>query len=399
MYSLQNLSKRKLRSWLTIIGIIIGIMSLVVIISVSDGFKKDIDDELASFGSDRMFIIPVNLGSGSSFFTATSRPSSGKLFEKDFNLVSNTPGVLVASKLVTGRTTMTFKEKSITASAFAVDDTYFEVWNDYYDLDEGRLIQGNEKGVAVLGYSAAHELFGKQKIGVGNYVIMGGKRMRVVGVLKKIGATFSQSDDQSIIIPFDDGKEIFSKQLLKNELSFISLRADPGASISDLQSLLEARLSSLHKRSVDDKDFSVITSEFVNATIGGLVGTISLFLLFITLISSFVSGIGIANTMFMSVVERTKEVGILKSLGATRAHILNIFVLEAGIIGFAGGIIGCILGYLILLLVSFAGIAVLIQFQTFALALLFSFGVGIVSGYLPARSASNLVPVEALRYD
>jgi putative ABC transport system permease protein len=251
----------------------------------------------------------------------------------------------------------------------------------------------------ILGYSAAHDLFGKNEVGVGSVLILGKKSFHVVGILEKIGTTFSQADDSSIYVSFDEGTELFKSQLSKDEISFISVKTDPGFDTKTIQEDIEFKLSSLHKVSLDNKDFSVITADFVNETIGSLIGSLSAFLFAITLISSIVGGIGISNTMFMAVLERIKEIGILKSVGATNSDILKIFIIESGMMGLMGGLVGIIFGALLLLLVGNFGIPYVITPTLILFSILFSFMVGIISGYIPARRASNMLPVEAFRHE
>jgi len=399
-YSLKNLKRRKLRSWLTILGIVIGIMTVIIIMSIGEGVKKQVSDELSQFGSDQMFVIPINIEESSiTSFGSGRGPTSGKLFEKDFDVIDGIPGVKLVSKLVYGRASVGFKDKAITATVYGTDANYFEIWGSMYTIEEGRTFRGSESRVVVLGYDAAHEIFGKNDISIGSILLIGDKKFRVVGIFEKIGSTFSQADDSSIYVPYEDGRDLFTNQLAKDELSFISIIIDEGQDIDTIKSNIEERLASRHKVSLDSKDFSVVTASFVNETVGGLLNSLTTFLFLITLIASIVGGIGISNTMFMSVIERVREIGILKSVGATNSDVLKVFLIESGLLGIVGGVIGVILGILILLLIGNFGVPYLIRIELVLFALFFSFGIGVLSGFIPARRASGLNPIEAFRHE
>ena len=229
--------------------------------------------------------------------------------------------------------------------------------------------------------------------------MINGEKYRVVGILQKIGTALSQSDDESIFVPFDDGKKLFANQLSKNEISFISIKLEPGYDAEEIKEVMEAELASLHRVSVEDKDFTVMTAELINETVGAILGLVTAFLFMITLISAIVGGVGIANTMFTSVIERTKEIGILKAVGATKNDILLIFVVESGLIGFVGGAIGVILGVIILVIANQFGVPVLIKPELVIFALSFAGIVGLVSGVFPAKQAAELNAVEALGFE
>lgn len=397
-YGIRNIYSRKLRSALTLIGIIIGILTIVCVMSIGEGLKKEVTKELESFGSDRMFVIPVNIekkmASGS--FGGTT---NGKLFEKDVDKISKIPGLQSITKMVYGRASLEFKEKKLGALVYATQADIFEQWEDMYKLETGRYFKDSEVKVAILGNDAANEMFGKNKIAVGNYLLINGERYRIVGILQKIGTTFSQSDDNSIFVPFDEGKKLFSNQLSKNEISFISIKLEPGYNAEEIKPIMEQELASLHRVTVDDKDFTVMTAELINQTIGTILNMVTAFLFMITLISAIVGGVGIANTMFTSVIERTKEIGILKAVGATEGDILRIFVVESGIIGFVGGMIGVILGIVLLLIANQFGVPILIKPELVVFALSFAGIVGLVSGVFPAKQAAELDAVRALGFE
>jgi putative ABC transport system permease protein len=397
-YALKNLRTRSLRSWLTIIGIVIGVLTIIAVTSIGDGLKKEVTAQLDMFGPDMMFIIPVNIEKSMAAGGAGGM-TSGKLFEKDLDRVMRIPGVKSAAKMTYGRVSLQFKDKQIGSVVYAATANMFDQWGSMYNLEGGRFFKDSETKVAVLGNDAANQLFGKNKVSVGSIILINGENYRVVGILKKIGTSLSQHDDQSIFVPFDDGKNLFGNQLAKNEISFISIKVDEGQNAEEIKQKIEVELASLHRVTLDNKDFTVITADFINSTVGAVLGSVSVFLLAITLVSAVVGGIGIANTMFMSVIERTKEIGVLKSVGASRSDIQEIFLVESAIIGFAGGVLGLVAGLLVLFIAMQFGVPVLVRPENAVLAIAFSILVGVVSGWYPARQAAEMDAVEALGFE
>lgn len=167
----------------------------------------------------------------------------------------------------------------------------------------------------------------------------------------------------------------------------------------DVADEITLELRSAHRVSEDTQDFTLITSDFINQQVGAITTLLTLFLGGIASISLLVGGVGVANTMFMAVMERTREIGVLKAIGASRADILEIFLLEASLIGLVGGALGILFGASIAAIASAFGVSASVSPELVLFALFFSVTVGLVSGYIPAKRASELPPVEALRYE
>ncbi len=400
MYSLKNLSKRSLRSWLTIIGMVIGVIAIVVILSISEGFNKDITDQLDAFGADQMFIYPSSdfLGSfegGSSAFSQTS----GKLYDADVDDIRGIPGVKEVARSVYGRASLSFKDKNITAFVLGADKEMFDMYGDYIETESGRIFKNGEQNVVYFAADASTELFGKDEVKVGNVVQINEKNFRVVGVQKRIGTSLSSQDDSSIYVPFDAGRDLFAGQLLKDEVGLIMVQVDEGFTADEIKETIEKKLAANHHVRPDELDFSVVTSEQINEVVGTVLFSIQIVLIAVTLIASVVGAIGIANTMFMNVLERIQEIGILKAVGATQRQILTLFLIESAIIGFAGGLIGLLLGIGALeILKELFDVPVFLRLRIIAFVFIFSIGTGVAAGFIPAWRAAKMDPVEALRY-
>ncbi len=399
-YAVKNLRTRHVRSWLTIIGVVIGVIAMVVITSVTEGVNQSVNDLLATFGSDMMFVVPINIDSGTSGL-ANLGPAGmpmGKLYQRDVDSIAGVPGVKETARTVYGRASVGFRAKGIQTAVYGMDPSGLEMYSSYFQLDKGRLYTESERRVAVLGYDAANKFFGNDKLDVGNTFTINGKDYKVVGTLKEIPGSFASQDNGVIILPFDEGRDLFTTQLARNEVTFIYLNVDAAYNMEDVKDAIEHKIAANHRVTLDEKDFSVITSDYIKKTVGSVLDLLGQLLLAITAVATVVGGIGISNTMFMAVLERVREIGILKSVGATDRDIQLIFLTESALIGIAGGVLGFLCAFVILVAAQAFGVPYLIQPKWVAFVFLFSAGVGILAGYLPARQAAKLDPVQALGY-
>ncbi len=399
-YAFKSLRTASLRSVLTIIGIVIGVIALVVILSISEGVQKDINDQMSAFGAENMFIVPVNVEEGGlqAIGGGPVQAASGKLFQRDAEAIEGTPGVKSVARIIFGRASLEFRDRELTAPIFGMDAQGFDQYGDYLEIESGRLYSNGDRRVVVLANDAANELWGNDRIGVGNVLVVNGENYRVIGILKRIGTSLSAQDDSAIYVPFEDAEELFSDQLTKNEINYIFVEIEEGFDPNDIKDSIERKIASYHKVTLDDLDFTVITADYINDTVGGILGLLGGFLAAITIIASLVGAIGISNTMFMGVLERVKEIGVIKAMGATRNDIMLIFILESGMLGLIGGIIGIAVGVGLLLIIEGFGIPYVLSPMTLGFAFLFSAGTGILAGIIPAREASKMDPVEALRF-
>ncbi|MGC9058118.1 MAG: ABC transporter permease [Candidatus Micrarchaeia archaeon] len=398
IYSVKYLRVQRLRSWLTIIGIVMGVATIVTLVSISEGVRKDVESQMSEFGSDMIIILPVNIQKVSTIMSYGRRPTAGKLYDKDYEKIKNIPGISMIGRAVYSRTSLEFKEKGINTAVIGIDSSMFDMWPNHLKIESGRIFNDNEKRVVVLGNDAANVLFGDDKVKVNSKILIGGKEFRVVGILEKVGTSLSQTDDAAIYIPFEEGRELFAPAVLKNEISMIYLKADEGYDTKLLKEKIEEQLVALHRTTYDDKDFSVVTSDMINDIVEGVLGALTLFLLLISLVAALVGGIGISNTMFMSVLDRTREIGILKSLGAKRSEILMIFMIESVIIGFIGGMLGIAISIGILEIAKMYGIPSVVTINLVVTVIVFSVLVGATAGVIPAYNASKIDPIEAIRY-
>ncbi len=399
-YSVNSLRERHMRSWLTMLGIVIGIAAVVSLLTIGQGFNEEIANQLEDFGSNTVFVAPIAESQGAAAaFGSNIAPSAGKLFEKDVERLKKIPELEELNRLIRGRATVDFKGTAITATIEGIEPGIFEK-TSLVEVESGRFLVDNDQRVAVIGSTISEESFDNNKVAVNSFLEINGKKFRVIGVLKESagGFSFSQSDT-AIMVPFEDARELFKESLAEGEIGAIAAKIQDGADVDEVIDQMILELSASHKIRSDDRDFSVISPKTIQESIGSILGLVTGFLGAIAGISLIVGGVGIANSMFTSVIERTHEIGVLKAIGATESDIMKIFVFESGALGGIGGLVGTIIGTLVALAAGLIGVPVSISPTIILFGILFSIIIGLLSGFIPARRAAKLSPVDALRYE
>ncbi|MEM2908718.1 MAG: ABC transporter permease [Candidatus Bilamarchaeaceae archaeon] len=397
-YSVNALRYSKLRSWLTVLGIVIGISAIVVLVGLVQGLKNDIIAELSAFGSDTIIITPISTTRGAVGMASMAfMPTKGRMFMTDYERVKRIGGIDYITPVILSRTTVRYKDEENSVSVIGAEPDAFSHIVSSIEIEKGRFLTSSDRRAVVIGNNIARERF-ENDMDISSTVYIAERRYTVVGVLKKAGTSFVNFDDM-IILPFEEAQEIFSDALGEDEITGIRLKVKEGENVEEIAEEINSALLGAHHITEDEKDFSIVTPKFINERLDAMTSTLSLFLSAIAGISLLVGGVGISNTMFMAVLERTREIGILKAVGATEWEIQKLFLVESALIGAFGGFIGlCIAFLLIQLFVAFGISAVFIPWVAVA-ALLFSACIGMAAGFFPARQAAALDPVEALRYE
>ena len=391
LYSVRNLTHRKLRTALTILGIVVGIASIIILISLAGGLKEDVVSRLANFDPDLILILPTQVSPGD--FSSFVR--QGKLYERDYNSIRQIPGVGVMSKTISKRVALEFKDELVSATVYAIEpDIYTETTT--LSVETGRFLQPGDRDVVVFG-GGISELF-DEDVQVNSIVEIDERKYRVVGILEKTGNTFSNLDN-IVYMEYNEGRRIFSDFILPNEISAIQVKVVEGYDVVEVSDSIEEVLMRNHKVSEDEKDFGILTAISLNEQINSIIEIISIFLSAVATISIIVGMIGISNTMFMSVMERTKEVGVLKSIGSSSKEIIYIFTIEAGILGLLGGVIGLLFALLFNFTLGLFGITTAMGIELLLGSVIFAFVIGVLAGVLPAKRASEIPAIEALRYE
>lgn len=399
--SLRNLRKRKIRSFLTILGIVIGIVSVVGLISIGQGMQQAINEEFKTVGQDRIIIKPGGEGfTGSTPVTAEF--STEKLYDHDLDVIQNSKGVYKAIGVIIDTGDIEFDNTIKYNNVFGVPtDSYstsFIKTVDFFIIEDGREFEQGDKYKAIVGYRTAKELFDKE-IRTGNKVIIKCQEFKVIGIQKKTG---SPVHDSMVRIPLDVSRELLEKE--NKEFTTIFAKVQKGLDPLDVAETIKKEMRNDHDVKEGEEDFTVTSSVQLMEGFNNILDVVQIVLIGIAGISLLVGGVGIMNTMYTSVLQRRKEIGIMKSIGAKNSDILIIFLIESGILGIIGGIIGVILGISLskgVELIAFSlGVELLKAYISAPLiigALIFSFLIGAVSGLMPARQAAKLQPVDALR--
>lgn len=400
LFAYNSLKQRKLRTFLTVIGIVIGVASIVSLISIGQGVQTQVSERLGGMGAD---ILTISLGStrgigGAGGFGGFEgfggqRTTTGKnLTEDDVRVIKTTPGILYVNGIVSKRGEIAFSGETADSTVTGVDTSSWRFMVTT-ELESGRYLISGDAYSAVIGYRIANGTF-KNVIDIGGQITIEGKVFKVVGILE----SGSMGSDSGIYIPKETARQIFS--LDPKRVDSITAKVSDSSNVENMTSLVKDRLRVSRRLQEGKEDFTVSNSLAMQSQISSIASTLTLFLGAIAGISLLVGAIGISNTMFTSVMERTRQIGILKSLGSTDSEIKKIFVTEASIIGMIGGIIGALLGLAISQLIAIMGsFSTLVTPELFLSSMLFAVLVGAVSGYFPAKKASSLQPVEALRYE
>ncbi len=386
--SLQSARNRGMRSWLTIIGIVIGVSAIIGLITVSSGLENAITDQFDKIGTNRLFIMPKqgNLLSLGQDLTTDDVRTVEKMSE--FKWV--TPYLIENANIEFQKET---HYRQITANPI---ERIGERWKDIdFNVQEGRLWFPEDKFAVVIGVKFAKDMFDK-KVGVNDHILINGQKFKVIGIFNEFG---DPESDNMIHMPLDTARELFNKE---KEVSLIELVAKDGVDLEKTAIKVSRNLKSAR----GNENFEVKTPQQLLEQLGVLLSIVQIIFISIAAISLVVGGIGIMNSMFTSVLERRREIGIMKAIGATKKQIMTIFLVESALFGLIGGIIGVSLGslgaFLVKLVASIVGfelIKISLNPGLILFSLGFAVGIGILSGFIPAYQAAKLKPVEALRYE
>jgi putative ABC transport system permease protein len=396
--AIKNLRTRPMRSWLTILGIVIGVFLIMSLLSLSQGLKNTVLKQLRAIGTDIIMIMPGNISD-----IMTTMMGGVELTEEDLNAIRKTEGVEAVIPNVYKGELMKYEGASKLVILFGMDiKNYQYIYQEDMGMDaaEGRWPEPGKREILV-GSLVPTDVFPGLKIGT--TATIKGKQFEIVGIGKSLG---SKQDDSMIGMDLDIYRSITGE---KKGAPQAVAKVASGFSADQIAKDIKANLEENARRrrgQEGESSYSVLTSEAMGSIVGNIMAILQVAIFAFASIAIIVGGIGIMNTMYTSVRERTREIGILKAVGAKNSTIILIFLFESGIIGLIGGIGGMILGLGLAKLVELVGqvhpvfyIQASITPGIILFGLLFSFGVGCLSGFFPSRSASKLKPVEALRYE
>ncbi|MBW6461695.1 MAG: ABC transporter permease [DPANN group archaeon] len=399
LYAFKNLRHRKVRTWLTMIGIIIGIAAVVSIISLGQGLEDMVTGQFEDMGADKIIIMP-----GTSIMSVGM--STIPLKQKDYDAIKRTKGVLNVAGMIVSSSRVDYKGESkytfITGFPLDFDSRKVIDSMQNFKLEFGRDLKDGDGNVVLVGSSVVKDdrIF-KRGAELGSKLTISGVDFKIIGVLETLG---NEQDDSSIYMNILTARELFDN---KENYDMFLVQVKSGFDVSDVALDVEDALRKSRDLKEGEEDFNVQTTEQLQESFGTIFSIVRWFLIGIASISIVVGGIGIMNTMYTSVLERTYDIGIMKAIGAQNKDILMLFVIEAGTLGAVGGFIGMIFGGGFAKIIEIAAKNALsvdllranLSFELLVGSVLFSFIIGMVSGAFPARQAARMKPVDALRYE
>ena len=394
----QNLKKRGLRSWLTILGIFIGIAAVVALISLGAGLQAAVTGQFGGLSADALTI--QNKGTG---FGPPGSTVIEKLNKNDLDIIKNIRGIdKIITRLIR---VVNIEYNEISDFGYLADvpeqEELIKVIYESFNVkpEKGRFLNSKDKGKILLGNDFLKTEKFEKEILVGKDFLINGKKFEIIGILDKSSNIMVNS---AILMLNSDLEELLE---IKEEYDIIVVMVEDKNKIEEVAKEIERKLRDDRDEEKGEESFSVETPLKILESVNNVLNIINAIVIGIAMLSLIVGATGIANTMYTSVIERTKEIGIMKALGAQNKDILWIFLIESGLLGLVGGIVGALIGLGAAIGVSNIAnqalgsnlFVVSTDYLLLAGSVLFSFIVGILSGILPALQASKLNVVDAMR--
>ncbi len=399
--AIESLNANKMRSSLTILGIVIGVAAVIAMLAVGNGAQNTITGSISGLGSNLLFVFR----GGSDEEVRNPKP----LTVSDADAIADpfqAPSVAMVAPAISGNAEITFSGEKTNTQIYGITPEYELVRN--YELLEGEFINDQHllgrASVALLGPEVADKLFDRRDGVTGETIRIEGQPFRVLGVLAPKGGSSFGSEDNVVLVPFSTAQTRLIRRQ-SDRVDLILVQAASADTVTQATDEISQILRARHRVELGADDFTIFSQQDFVQTAQSITGVLTIFLGGIAGISLLVGGIGIMNIMLVSVTERTREIGLRKAIGARKKDILIQFLTESSLLSMFGGLIGIGLGWLIAFVVgqiaaaSGTELIPVVGVDAILLATLFSTAVGLFFGIYPANRAANLQPVEALRHE
>jgi putative ABC transport system permease protein len=397
--ALESLTSNKVRSGLTMLGIIIGVAAVIAMMSIGSGAQASITNQIASIGTNLLYVR-----------SGGDATNPQPLTMGDAEAIADTqmaPSVTYVAPVLQGQVEVAVAGEQTSTTLVGVTPEFFKVQNA--DISEGQMISqlhvDDYSAVVLLGSDVATTLFNATSDLIGKKVRIEGQVFKVIGVLAEQGGMGMENKDDRVLVPISTARVRLMQRDQADEVDMLYVQASSADATTSATEEVSEILRARHRKNLGTDDFDILSTQDLLDTMNQVTGTLTAFLGGIAGISLLVGGIGIMNIMLVTVTERTREIGLRKAVGARKNDIRFQFIVESAMLSLGGGIIGIILGWGISVLIGQVAASMgtslspVIKLSSVLMATAFSAAVGLFFGLYPANRAAGLQPVEALRVD